>query len=87
MTHISSIEDLAEMVGSDTTLDEAQAVRDVLVERDLLEWTHDASGGTCTATDAEWADAVSGVLAAIAAEPLTLTAFCQQIAASLEEQP
>lgn len=54
-TRIRSIGDLAEMMGSETTTAEAEAMRDLLIDADMLDWTHDTSGGTLNdISDADW---------------------------------
>lgn len=54
-TRIRSIDDLAEMMGSETTVAEAVAMRDLLIDADILDWTHDTVGGTLNdISDADW---------------------------------
>ena len=45
MSKIHHLSELAEMVGSDTTSEQAAAARDALIEAGHLEWTSDQSGG------------------------------------------
>lgn len=57
-TRIWHLSDLAHMAGSDTTHAEAEAFRDLLIERDFLSWTSDRDGGALTCTDDEFYQAL-----------------------------
>lgn len=61
-TRVHHLSDLAYMAGSETTDSEAEALRDLLIERDLLVWTSDRDGGTLTCTDDEFYQALSDIL-------------------------
>jgi hypothetical protein len=63
---VTSLDDLAQMAGSDTTPVDAAALRDVLIERGLLDWEHDTSGGTLTAHEDEFYAALDAALDRVA---------------------
>lgn len=63
-TRIRSIGYLAEMMGSETTSAEAVAMRDLLIDADMLDWTHDTTGGTLyDISDADWDTYVAAAIA------------------------
>lgn len=54
---IRDLHHLAEMMGSETTDDEAAMMRDLLVAAGFLDWTHDTVGGTLNDIgDDDWSD-------------------------------
>lgn len=64
VSRINSLGDLELAMGDlpvvTTTL--AEAMRDTLIERNLLDWINDRDGGICWATEAEFLQALDAVL-------------------------
>lgn len=63
VSRIDSLDDLELAMGDlpEVTTAHAGAMRDILIERNLLDWINDRDGGICWATEAEFLEALDAV--------------------------